>query len=111
MATAVFVQEGETIDYTPAADVDAGDVVLQGDLIGIAKLDIATGTLGALAVTGVFDIAKIAATAITAGAIAYWDETAQVATNTSNSGANKPLGKFIRAAAAADATARVRLSP
>lgn len=110
MAIANFVQEGHTIDYTPAADVAAGDVVVQGDLVGIAKLDIPANTLGALAVTGVFDIAKVAATAITAGAIAYWDAGNKVATNTSNSGANKQLGKFIRAAAAADATARVRLS-
>ncbi|MCZ2341688.1 MAG: DUF2190 family protein [Bacteroidales bacterium] len=110
MATAQFVQDGDFIDYTPAADVDAGDVILQGDLIGVAKRDIPAGVLGSLALVGVYDVAKVAATAITAGAVAYWDNTNKVATNTSNSGANKTLGKFIRAAGAADVTARVRLS-
>ena len=30
MATAIFVQDDDTIDYTPTADVAAGDVVVQG---------------------------------------------------------------------------------
>ena len=58
MATAQFIHDGKSIDYTPGADVSAGDVVVQNDLIGIAKLDIASGALGALAVTGVFDLPK-----------------------------------------------------
>ncbi|GIW55554.1 MAG: hypothetical protein KatS3mg082_1958 [Nitrospiraceae bacterium] len=78
MAQAVFVHEGASIDYTPAADVAAGDVVVQGDLVGVAKLDIKAGKLGALAVEGVFDFAKATGvgTAIAAGAIVYWDDTA-----------------------------------
>jgi len=44
MATAVFVQEGDVIDYTPSSAVAAGDVVVQGDLIGVAKQPIAANT-------------------------------------------------------------------
>ena len=52
-----FIHDGLSIDYTPAADVAAGDVIELGEWIGIAKLDIAAGTLGALAVAGgVFDL-------------------------------------------------------
>ena len=71
MATAEYVQNGDYLDYTPGSAVSAGDVVVQGDLIGIAKGDIAADTLGALAVTGVFDVPKAtgASTAITAAAI------------------------------------------
>ena len=58
MAQAEFVQEGSAIDYTPGSAVTAGDVVVQSDLVGIAKLDIAANALGALAVAGVFDVAK-----------------------------------------------------
>ena len=61
MATATFIHDGRSIDYTPGADVSAGDVVVQNDLVGIAKLDIASGVLGALAVTGVFDLPKTVA--------------------------------------------------
>lgn len=111
MAIAVFVQDGEFIDYTPVDAVAAGDVVVQSELIGVAKRDIPEGVLGSLALVGVFDIAKIAATALAVGTVVYWDTTAKVATNTSNSGANKLLGKVVQAALADDATVRVRLSP
>ena len=69
MATARFVHDGEAIDYTPSSAVSAGDVVVQNDLVGVAKLDIAANTLGALAVKGVFDFPKAtgAGSAIAAG--------------------------------------------
>ena len=47
MAKATFVQEGTAIDYTPGADVGAGDIVVQNDLVGIAKRDIKANVLGA----------------------------------------------------------------
>jgi predicted RecA/RadA family phage recombinase len=107
---AQFVQDGASIDYTPGADVAAGDVVVQGDLIGVAKGDLTSGRLGALAVDGVFDFAKATggSTAIAVGAIVYWDDTANQATTTSTS--NKLLGKVVLAAADADETVRVRMS-
>jgi len=112
MALATFIHEGRSIDYTPGADVAAGDVVVQGELVGIAKLDIKANTLGALAVAGVFDIAKATGggTAITAGALVYWDAGAEQATTSAAAGANKLLGKTVAAAADGDATVRVRLS-
>ena len=111
MATAQFIQDGNTIDYTPGADVSAGDVVVQGDLVGIAKLDIAADTLGALAATGVFDVPKTAGVgeAIAAGAKVYWDVGDTVAKTDDESGANKLLGKTVAAAGDDDTTVRVRL--
>jgi predicted RecA/RadA family phage recombinase len=109
MAAAQFIHDGKSIDYTPGADVAAGDVVVQNDLLGVAKLDIAANTLGALAVIGVFDVPKAtgAGTAIGAGAKVYWNATAKQATTTATG--NKYLGKTIKAAVDADATVRVRL--
>lgn len=108
--TAMFVQEGAAVDYTPSAAVAAGDVVVQGDLVGVAKRAIAANALGSLSLTGVFDLPKAAgtSTAITAGTTAYWDATNSQVTATSSG--NKLLGKTIRAAADADTTVRVRLS-
>jgi len=110
MAQAIFRHDGGSIDYTPAADVAAGDVIVQGELVGVAKLDIKANTLGALAVAGVFDFAKATGggTAITAGANVYWDDTNNVATTTASG--NKLIGKCVRAAANADTTVRVRMS-
>ena len=112
MAQAVFVQNGAAVDYTPGADVTAGDVVVQGDLIGVAKQDIKANALGALAVEGVFDFAKATGvgTAITVGAIVYWDDTADQATTSDGAGANKQIGKTVAAAGDNDATVRVRLN-
>lgn len=109
-----FIHDGESIDYTPAsggADVSAGDVVVQNDLVGIAKLDIASGSLGTLAVTGVFDLPKAvgAATAIGAGLTVYWDAGNSVATTNPAAGANKLIGKTTAAAGDAAAAVRVRL--
>ena len=112
MPTAVFVQEGNQVDYTPVAAVAAGDVVVKGDLVGVARTPIAAGVAGALAVHGVFDFPKAtgAGTAIAAGASVYWDAADQQAKTDSESGANKLLGKTTAAAGDGDATVRARLS-
>jgi|SRR5579884_1454284 predicted RecA/RadA family phage recombinase len=110
MAQAVFVHEGCSIDYTPAADVAAGDVVVQGDLVGVAKAPIKANQLGALAVEGVFDFAKAtgAGTAVAVGAVVYWNDAANQATTAA--AGNKLLGKSVRAAGDNDATVRAKLS-
>lgn len=105
---ATFVQDGRTIDHTPGSDVAAGAVVVQGELVGVAKVPIPANTLGALAVEGVFDFAKEPGLAIAAGANCYWKAADEVV-NTTATG-NKLVGKAIRAAAAGDATVRVRMS-
>ena len=110
--SAKFIQRGDAVDYTPGANVSAGDVVVQGELVGVAKLDIQTGKLGALAVTGLFDFPKATgtSTAIAAGTLVYWDAAEQVAKADSESGANKQIGKTVKAASDADTVVRVRLS-
>jgi len=106
---AKYVYRGESIDYIPESDVAAGSVVVIGSLIGIAKLDIKAGTLGALALVGVYDIVKATGdgTAITKGEKVYWNATAQKVTSVTSG--NVYLGEAIAAAAAADTTARIRL--
>ena len=110
MAMATFIHDGKSIDHTPPADVPAGAVVVQGELVGVAKTPIAAAALGSLAVEGVFDFAKAtgAGTAIAAGANCYWKADPGVVSVDSQDG--KLIGKCVKAAADADATARVRLS-
>lgn len=111
MAQATFAHEGNAVDYTPSADVAAGDVVVQGDLVGVARAPIAANTQGSLAIEGVFDFTKLTGggSAIPAGFILYWDDTNNRVTPTASG--NKLLGKTVVAATDNDATARVRLSP
>jgi predicted RecA/RadA family phage recombinase len=111
MATARFIHDGHSIDYTPGSDVSAGDVIVQGDLIGIAKFNIAANALGGLAIAGVFDFSKTVGTgeAIAIGEKVYWDVADAVAKTDDESGANKYIGKVIKAAVDADTTVQVRL--
>lgn len=108
---ATFRHEGRTIDYTPSgADVSAGDVVVQNELVGIALKDIADGELGALAVEGVFDVVKTAdAEAMDPGELVYWDVADGSATLLADTGTNKLIGKCVAAATAAATSVRVKL--
>jgi predicted RecA/RadA family phage recombinase len=113
-----FVQDGQIVDYTPVGDTPAGTVVVQGSLVGVTKLDIRAGKLGAMAVVGIFDFPKTVGTGsgITVGTEVYWDAADGVATASANNGATPPVaytyvGKTTAAAADADATVRVRLCP
>lgn len=108
MPQATFDHEGCSVDYTPIADIAAGDVVVQGDLVGVAKREIKANQPGALAVDGVFDFAKNTGVAYTVGTILYWDDTANVVTTTATG--NKVIGKVARAAVSTDTTVRVRVS-
>lgn len=114
MATGRFIHEGKSIDYTPSAAVTAGDVVVLGDLIGIAPRSIVANQLGALQIEGVFDVPKVAAAAdkaIAVGVKVYWNPTdARVETGSGDpSGTYKYLGKTIIAALTTDVTTRVKL--
>ena len=104
---AKYVQKGEAIDYRPTTAVAAGDVVVLGKLVGIARLDIAADTLGSLAVVGCYDVAK-ATGAVTVGAAVYWDATNSQATTTATG--NPYLGKAILAAESNDDTVRFLLN-
>jgi len=61
MMTARYVQRGDSIDYIPDHNVAAGDVINHFGLIGVAKLDIRRGELGALALTGIYEFAACGA--------------------------------------------------
>ena len=100
-----YVQRGDAIDHTPAADVAAGDVVVIGKIVGVAKLDIKAGELGALALTGVYEVAN---TAFAAGAEVGWDAASKKAVAAGASGSAK-FGHAVADADAADGAVFVRL--
>jgi predicted RecA/RadA family phage recombinase len=108
MPQATFIQEGHYIDHTPVSALASGDVVVQGDLVGVTVRPLAAGEVGSIAVDGVFDFTKNTGVAFTVGTILYWDDTNNVVTATATG--NKSLGKVIRAAATTDTTVRIRLS-
>lgn len=108
MAQAKFVHEGLRIDYTPGSAVVAGQVVVQGDLIGVSPEPIAANALGALIIEGVFEFAKASGT-IAVGVLLYWDDSAGQVTATP--GAHKLIGPCTKAALTGDTTVEVALDP
>ncbi len=101
-----FIHDGKAIDFLSENAVPAGTVVVALDLVGITKLDIPAGQLGALHVVGVYDVVKDAAS-IPLGSKVYWDNVAKKAVVTATN--NKPLGIAVQAATAEDSTVRVLL--
>src|SRR3982751_5374360 len=104
-----YGEDVETIPYTPSgADIAAGQVVVMGQLIGIATRKILNGVLGAL------NIARGVYTVTTAGAYArgttvYWDNTAKKVTTTATG--NKVLGVMVEASTGDGDTADVFHAP
>lgn len=101
------------VAHVAATDIDGGDVVIQGDLVGIAAGDIPSSETGALWVEGIFNIVKDTgvSTAISAGAKVYWDASNKVGTSDDGAGANKLMGKSVRAASDNDRHVRILLTP
>ncbi len=100
-----LIKSGGSVDYTPSSAVTAGDVVVQGPMIGVACNDIAADALGSLDVEGVFEFPK-AAVAITAGAKVYWTGTEATTTVTSNT----LVGNCVTAVASGDSVVNVRMN-
>lgn len=98
-------------DYSPAAAVDAGTVVVDGNLVGIAHQDIPIATAnrpGALGVgIAVYNFVK-GAVAFTRGDWVYWDDTNNVATPTVT---GKRIGLCNKDAVSGDATVQVVTIP
>jgi len=77
MATAIYIQKGETLDFinTGETDIEYNDVVSLTNRIGIAQEPISTESVGSVAVVGVYELPADATTAFVTGEALYWDAT------------------------------------
>ena len=57
-----YIQRGESIDFVPERDIAAGEIVIRNGLIGVARIPVKKGTLGSLALSGVFDARRFTGT-------------------------------------------------
>lgn len=105
-----FKDSGEVVPYTTVSAVSAGDVVVQGELVGVVTHDIAAGESGNLGVSGnwIFPKATDSGSALTAGANVYWNAASQVVTTTASG--NKLIGKVVTAVADTATTVIVRMN-
>jgi predicted RecA/RadA family phage recombinase len=110
MAAPTVTKRGnpDALDYAPSVAVSAGDVVLEGSLVGVAQCDIAaSGPIGSYEIEGVFRFPKNSGGSIVfaKGDKAYWDAANLQATNVA--GGNRYIGLVAAAAAGTDATVDV----
>lgn len=103
-----YIQRGEAIDHTPATDVAAGDIIQLGKLVGVAKLDIRAGELGALALVGVYEILT-GGTAVEVGDEICVDPSTGTVCASTATGAVK-FGHAVSKAETTDTTVLVRLA-
>lgn len=69
-----YVQEGKVIEWTNGGTaVSSGDVVVVGQILGVALVDIANGASGAVQIGGAFTCPKVTAAVISQGESLTWD--------------------------------------
>lgn len=102
-----YVQPGDTLTIPAPADVVSGGVVIAGEIIGIAQGDALTGAPVDVALSDVWELAKVGANNFTLGASVYWDDTANLATTTASG--NTKIGVAVATGGASTATVKVRL--
>ncbi|KND16057.1 hypothetical protein ADZ37_25145 [Pannonibacter phragmitetus] len=105
-----YVQPGNTLTLTAPYAVASGDGLLVGSIFGVAAGDAESGATVEAALTGVFDLKKVASQAWAAGDKVYWDNTNKEATKTATG--NTLIGVATEAVAggAGDVIGRVRLN-
>jgi predicted RecA/RadA family phage recombinase len=103
---ASYVQKGDLLDYTPAAAVAAGDVVVIGSLVGVAPRPIAANAVGSLAVEGVFEMPVATGATGAQGSAISWYATSGVA----HASTGTTAGKLAKARLVGDTTVQVILN-
>jgi len=105
-----FVQKGDVVTLiAPTGGVTSGVGVLIGQLFSIATATVAQTLEFEGAVTGVHEIAKTSALAISTGDVLYWDDTNKVVNKTSS--AQKEVGWAVSDAANPSSTVYILLNP
>jgi predicted RecA/RadA family phage recombinase len=88
---AFLYSSDDAVDYTPAAAVTGGDVVVSGGIVGISPTDLAASEKGALQIDGIFQVPKSTG-AIVAGQPIYWNPTGSPDSGDASSGAANQTG-------------------
>lgn len=106
-----YVHNGDAVTLAAPANTNSGDLVIVGQLFGVAQSSANSGANVALRCGGVHTLRKLngASTSFAAGANVYWDATNANCTVSATS--NTRIGVATVAAANADVSITVRLNP
>lgn len=104
--TSKYIQEGEVIDFTAAADTPVNTVVKVGTLLAVTLVDIKAGETGSALTEGVFEVPKASAAVFAQGDTVLFDAAAK----NFKVGDGGPNAFAFAAAAAGETTCKVRLT-
>ena len=109
---AVYLSDSDVIDFTPAADTEAGVFVTIGSIVGITKSPIKAGHLGTITTRGVFsNVPKYnISNAFTAGQKVWLNPSNGLLYNASSAD-YICVGYALSASGATDKTCSLLLSP
>jgi predicted RecA/RadA family phage recombinase len=104
-----FIQEGEHLEFTngTGSTIKSGSPVFVGKIVGVALGDVANGAKGQMRTEGVFEFAKKASLAISAGDVVFWDSTPGEVTKTDADGVF--IGYAVEAVAGAGTKVKVMI--
>lgn len=102
-----FKREGETIDFTAAADTPAGTLVIVGAVACVSLNTVANGAKGVGHVAGVWELPALDAATGAQGAIAYATPAGAI---TGAATGNTPIGKFWEPLTSGQTVALVKLN-
>ena len=103
-----YTSAGDILPLAPAADVASGVGYLFGtSLFGVATRDVVSGATGHFKTSGVVEIAKTSALAISVGDRLFWDAANKVVNKTLT--AQQCVGIAVAAAANPSATVSMKL--
>ena len=109
-----YDSEGKVVQYTAGANISAGDVVVMGEIIGVALNDIANGDTGSVAIEGVFTVPKVSAAVIAVGESLTYDVSASAfddnAASPATGDVTGPPAVAVEAGANLQTTIRVKLT-
>ena len=80
-----YVQIGKNLDIIASAAYASGELVVEGEIVGVAVTDIASGETGTVCTQGVYQFTKETAASLAQGDLAYYDaSTKKLDATTSN---------------------------
>ena len=82
-----FVQNGSNLTVTLSSAVSSGDIVVVGDLVGVAVTDIAASGSGAIATDGVFEFDRASGSTLAVGDVGYVNSSGKITDTTTNNDA------------------------
>lgn len=78
------IQDGDVLNVAMPYDRTSGQGVKIGSIVGVCQIDALNGAEGEVALTGVWEVAKVSAQAWAVGDAIYWDDTAKNFTTVSS---------------------------